>query len=287
MNNYNKLITMYHPMTATPFRHCKAYTEIIPDGALKPYIRCFWGTEEPLKSTEKSADIPGLVIPDTCMDIIFSFDSNNNLIDSCFCAIDENSHFSNQNGVSSIFAIRFYAWSAVMFTNDLLTNSKNKIFAAEEFFPGLENDLLPMLESVNSLNERAAFAENYLLKTLDNNRINSNMMNAVYDIISAAGTIKTAELAAKNAVSKRQLERIFCDNMGISPKSFSSLVRYQMLWQELCFRGGNILDLTEKYGYSDQSHLLNDFKKRHSMTPRQALDFKNNVAFLQYKPQVL
>ena len=29
----------------------------------------------------------------------------------------------------------------------------------------------------------------------------------------------------------------------------------------------------EKYGYADQSHLLNDFRRRHMMTPREAVEY--------------
>ena len=41
--------------------------------------------------------------------------------------------------------------------------------------------------------------------------------------------------------------------------------------KERYFGNGNILDMVEKYGYYDQAHLLNDFKKRHSLFPEQAV----------------
>ena len=265
MKNTEHLITAYHPITSTPFTQNPAYSEIAPSKALLPFIRCFWGTADTTNAEESR-----LVIPDTCMDIIFNIDYTNNTAQSSFCTIDENAYFS-YNMYRSVFGIRFYAWSAVLFADNSFAGTKNKVFDVDEFFTGLKRDILPMLLSVASLPERARLTEKYLLKRLDLNRINSNMMNAVSDIIFGRGTVRTAELAAKNAVSVRQLERWFNDNMGISPKSFSSLVRYQMIWQELCFRGGDILDMTEKYGYCDQAHLMNDFKKHHSMTPKQAL----------------
>ena len=269
MINAEHLITAYHPITSTPFTQTPAYSEIAPCKALLPYIRCFWGI-----SDTSDAEESRLVIPDTCMDIIFNLDYTNNTVHSSFCTIDENAHYSHNsiNSVHrSIFGIRFYAWSAVLFADNSFAGTKNKVFDVDEFFTGLKRDILPMLLSAASLPERAKLAEKYLFKRLDLNRMNSNIMNAVSDIIFGRGTVRTAELAAKNAVSVRQLERWFNENMGISPKSFSSLVRYQMIWQELCFRGGDILDMTEKYGYFDQAHLLNDFKKHHSMTPKQAL----------------
>ena len=265
MKNTERLITAYHPITSTPFTQGPAYSEIAPSKALLPFIRCFWGIDDTTDASESR-----LVIPDTCMDVIFNIDYTNNTVRSSFCTIDESAHFSH-NMHQSVFGIRFYAWSAVLFADNSFAGTKNKVFDVDEFFTGLKRDILPMLLSVLSLPERAEMTEKYLLKRLDLNRLNSNMMNAVCDIIFGRGAVRAAELAAKNAVSVRQLERWFNDNMGISPKGFSTLVRYQMVWQEMCFKGGDIFDMAEKYGYYDQAHLLNDFKKHHSMTPTQAL----------------
>ena len=269
MKNTERLITAYHPITSTPFTQSPAYSEIAPSEALFPFIRCFWGTAD-ITNAEESR----LVIPDTCMDIIFDLDYTNNTDHSFFCTIDENAYFSHKSSETayhSKFGIRFYAWTAVMFADNSFAGTKNKAFDIDEFFTGLKQEITPMLLCVDSLSGRAAIAEKYLLKRLDPNRMNNDMMNAVYDIISARGTARITELAARNAVSVKRLERIFGDNMGISPKSFSSLVRYQMLWQELCFSNTDILDMVEKYGYYDQAHLLNDFKKRHSLFPGQAV----------------
>ncbi len=274
MNGYNELTARYNPITAYPAGQSNIHSEIIPCEALRPYIRCFWGTAEPI--CNGAADgTPTLVIPDTCMDIIFNIDYTKNTLDSGFCAIDEIGHYSQIAGTSaySIFAVRFYAWSAVLFADNSFLGSKNKYFDTDEFFSGFTAEITPILMRVTSLRERSELLSEYLLKRLNTNRSNSNMMNSVYDIICTRGTITSAELAFKNAISQRQLERIFDENMGISPKSFSSLIRYQMMWQEMYYKGVNTLDMTEKYGYYDQAHLLNDFRKRHAMTPNQAIRF--------------
>lgn len=95
-----------------------------------------------------------------------------------------------------------------------------------------------------------------------------------------------ADLAGELHVSTRQIERIFRGNMGISPKKFSSLVRYQYLWQDILFWSRcNVQDAVYRYGYADQAHLLNDFKRFHGMTPREARQYAlRDVAFLQEKP---
>ena len=274
MNGYIELRARYIPITAEPTCQDNTHSEIIPCEALRPYIRCFWGTAEPICNSVAD-DTPTLVIPDTCMDIIFKIDYTKNTLNSGFCTIDETGYYSQiaETSAYSIFAVRFYAWSAALFADNSFSGSKNKCFDTDEFFGGFTAEIFPILMRVTSLRERSEFLSEYLLKRLNTNRFNSNMMNAVYDIITARGTIASAELASKHAISQRQLERIFNDNMGISPKSFSSLIRYQMMWQEMYSKGGNLLDMTEKYGYYDEAHLLNDFRKRHTMTPNQAIRF--------------
>lgn len=84
-------------------------------------------------------------------------------------------------------------------------------------------------------------------------------------------------------VSSRQLERLFLEYIGISPKSFASMVRYQYLWNELLYENNfNIADAVYKYGYSDQAHLCHDFKKYHSMNLSDAKKFAlQNVGNIQ------
>ena len=83
------LTKMYRPITAQPFDRSDGYREISPCEALKPYIRCFW-------TYESSPDMqPQLVIPDTCMDIIYRIDNDSGKVYGCFCTIDESTHLSS------------------------------------------------------------------------------------------------------------------------------------------------------------------------------------------------
>ena len=48
-------------------------------------------------------------------------------------------------------------------------------------------------------------------------------------------------------------------------------IRYQLGWQELRNGTYSPLNITEEFGYSDQSHLLRDFKRFHSLLPSKAV----------------
>lgn len=269
------LANMYHPITATPFCSNENYCEIPPCDALRPYIRCFWGDTRPSVSKPISKT-PGLIIPDTCMDIIFDVNYTQNACQGIFCALDEHSYqitnISSNGELTASFAIRFYAWTAIAFTEQDLRGSKNQTFQVEHFFEKLKRELAPLLFDAPTLQEKARIAESFLLKHLNPNRNKSDFLNAVYYILSNEGRAKISDVCHYVLLSEKQLERSFQYHMGISPKTFSSLVRYQLLWQEMVFSPKfNVLDAVTKYDYTDQSHLLRDFKSKHLITPTEAL----------------
>ncbi len=268
------MLLPYRPITSTPFPKSSNYCEITPCSALKPYICCFWGTEYPQPASSETAD--RLVIPDTCMDIIIRVNYSDNKLSANFCTMDERSYHSGRtesSAVMSAFGIRFFCWSAALFSGESFRGTKNNAYFPDEFFHGITEDLTGIVLQFDTLPERARAAEKILIRRLVPERANSDIMNVISDMITYNGRMKISEIAKRNVISQRRMERIFTENMGVSPKTLSSLIRYQLVWQEIVRGGSDILDLTEKYGFTDQAHLLHDFRFRHGMTPAQA--YKN------------
>ncbi len=272
------LSKMYRPITASPFKSVPEHCEVAPCEALKPFIRCFWGTVLPVKEFIPN-NRDGIIIPDTCMDIIFYVNHSENRSDGVFCGVDDRSfryapEKNSANALISSFGIRFYAWTAALFAEDKMDGSKNGRFPIEKYFSAIRRELEPYIFEEHSLLGRKAAAEKVLMKHLRPECADSDLLNAIYFMLENDGRVKISDVYAHTAVSEKKLERIFMRNMGISPKAFSSLMRYQLLWQEMVSsRSFDVLDAVEKYGYTDQPHLLNDFKKRHTMTPREAVEF--------------
>lgn len=267
------LSQLYHPITGTPFQQDETYREVAPCAALAPYVRCFWGSERPLPDRPGEG---GIVIPDTCMDIIFHIDYASNHISCTFCALDEHTYRTGPSegsgGLSATFAIRFYAWTACLFAEDTLRGIVNGHYPAEAFFRRIEQALLPFLFDTPSLTEKVRIAEGVLLALLAPDRTDANVLNAVHHMLRTCGRCRIGDIAAALALSNRQLERRFDAAMGLSPKTLSSLLRYQLLWQDIvCTPGFDVQDAVARFGYTDQAHLLGDFRKRHGMYPREAL----------------
>ena len=205
------LSSIYRPETAMPK---EGYREYMPSKVLSPFIRCFWEMKEYSR--------PVMIIPDTCMDIVFSF-FGEEFLNCGFCAIDDCTNLLDKVNITQ-FGIRFYAWSACLFTPESFSGTKGSSFDARIFFPDIYSSLLPLIINERLTEKRIDVCEKYLYSRLDLERLNPNVMNGIYGIISSKGTIKTAELASETAVSVRQLERSFSETIGISPKLFSSLI---------------------------------------------------------------
>lgn len=279
------LSQIYHPITATPF-NTEYYMEYEPCEELKPYIRCFWETKTTYIQGETIIDKRNIVIPDTCMDIMFEVDFTRNKIDNGFAGINDSFFETEQpkdmKTRKTTFAIRFYAWSVSLFAEDSLNDVKNRFFDVDCYFPKLKREIEPLLFDITDIKKLIPIAEKYLLSHLHIERENHILNDAVRDMILNQGNISMSQLGKSICISNRQLERVFKENMGISPKQFSSLVRYQYLWNHILFKKNiDILDEVYQLGYTDQAHLIKDFKRYHSLTPLQAKEFAcHDVAFL-------
>lgn len=265
---------VYHPLTATPFKKNISYTEIEPCKELYSDVRCFWGTQQPVMQAAND-DKPEIVIPDTCIDIIYYIDYTDNTVSGGFCGVSDHVSFAHGEGkmghLVATFAIRFYAWSAYAFAEDSFKATINGYFEVGSRFEWLDRIIRPKLLELTTLQEKTSFVEQLLLKRVLNRKENKIVNDTIKNILINKGSLEVADLAKEAFVSSRQLERLFHEYIGITPKKLSNLIRYQFLWRDiLCEPGFDVLNAVHKYGYTDQSHLLHEFKWYHSMDIRRS-----------------
>lgn len=264
---------LYRPLTATPFKHNSAYQEIEPCRMLQSYVRCFWGGR--MTSGTEAVESSGIVIPDTCVDIIYRMDDMGNIIISDFVGINDRSFFikSNHNAENKmeVFAIRFYAWGAYAFCEDSFTGTVNGRYDVRERFGWLDRELRNRLSEPGDLADWIRLAETLLLKKLETARGNVIVDRVMQDILRHHGGVEISQLAKENLISSRQMERLFREYIGMTPKKLSNLVRYQCLWRDIVSQGHfNMMDAVDKYGYTDLPHLIREFERYHSMSIRNA-----------------
>lgn len=94
-----------------------------------------------------------------------------------------------------------------------------------------------------------------------------DLLMAVERIIARGGRMDVSRLATSLGVTRQHLARRFAAHVGVPPKTFCRVIR---LWKVLRSTGGgrvNWAGLAADLGYSDQSHLVTEFRSLTGLTP--------------------
>jgi AraC-like DNA-binding protein len=94
-----------------------------------------------------------------------------------------------------------------------------------------------------------------------------DLLAAVERIMARGGRIDVSRLAASLGITRQHLARRFAALVGVTPKTFCRVVR---LWSVLRSTNGgrvNWAALAADLGYSDQSHLVAEFRSLTGLTP--------------------
>lgn len=266
--------TQFLPLTSRPFLTGPSYAEYMPCEALRPYISCFWEVGENAGSPHV------LVIPDLCFDIIFEIDRARQKMAIRLCGLMDGPMFVG-DGVEETgqeataarwesFAVRFHFWAIRLFLDMNLRDIYNRVVPLDMVWPGCMGEFESFFY-MESTGQRIAWMEEYLMRRLDCGGYNPNFFNSVEQILKSEGRSTVREICEGSCVSQRQMERLFLREVGMPIKRTASLVRYQNVWRNVVRnKRFDVQEAVYRYGYADQSHLLNDFKRFHGVTPEQA-----------------
>ncbi len=171
-----------------------------------------------------------------------------------------------------LFGIRFYAWQASRFSDEPLSGTANGFFDLHAYFAAfgkmLRNRFSPRMDLADFTHTSEEILFSLLARPVQKVSVqNQLVLDAVVQMIRTHGSEELSALLKDIHAGELQLERLFARTLSLSPKKLSSLVRYQSLWQDVCRNGAfDVQDAVFAYGYFDQAHLLNDFKKFHGMS---------------------
>lgn len=239
------------------------YKEILPCEILQPYIHCFWQLSCRGKSI---VDYPYDVIADGVTDLIFSGIEKP---ESLFSVTSQDAFTINLSGNFDYFGIRFYPGCIHHFLNISLSELSGKTFQADEVFGNVLKDIEQKILEAKSFSEKKLAVEKDLSEKLSKTKFKPDMrfMNSLYHIFESGGNASIQAQVA-DLISHRQMRRMFEHYIGLSPKMFSRIVRFQQILFAMKHASQrNKATLFFDYGYYDQSHFIRDFKKFYGETP--------------------
>jgi AraC-like DNA-binding protein len=85
-------------------------------------------------------------------------------------------------------------------------------------------------------------------------------MTAAEGILQNHSGVRIEQLARESCMTIRTFERKFVGEMGLSPKLFARLRRFQMALDRKRSLGTRWLDVAHDLGYFDQMHMVKEFR---------------------------
>jgi AraC-like DNA-binding protein len=134
-------------------------------------------------------------------------------------------------------------------------------------------ELEQRLGNCRTFDGRASIVNDFLLgRALETGAVDG-VSAAAEQMIHGVGTVKTAELAHQAGLSLRQFERRFNRQIGMGPKMFARVVRFEAAMD--CMTRSNAdswTDLAYRFGYFDQMHMVHEFAALADDTPTRMLN---------------
>jgi AraC-like DNA-binding protein len=130
---------------------------------------------------------------------------------------------------------------------------------------------------------RFEILEDGLLKQFGSQLIqNSCVEYAVGQIILNPDQVSFAKMSQEIGYSQKHFINMFKNLVGITPKSYLKIARFQKAINEIEQGTVNWTTISQDCGFYDQSHFINDFRLFSGFTPEQYLRRKSNM--LNYVP---
>jgi AraC-like DNA-binding protein len=109
-------------------------------------------------------------------------------------------------------------------------------------------------------------------------KISEFIPSVIHQIHMKKGIVNIERMVEKLGINERTFQLHFKNVIGISPKLFCRITRFNILLQALdALPTADILDFEFQFGYADKPHLYKDFKEYVGMTPLQYMKLVNNV----------
>jgi AraC-like DNA-binding protein len=240
------------------------YLEYQPNTLLSPYIETYWTGND-----FAGKEVFYKILPNGCVDIIFTLDKTNDVFYADIIGATTSYLENSQPQTVQMFGIRFKPAGITAFTRvpiEELTNRRIDLALVETLFDKSFYEFLPEKQS---LAEMITHFDNYLITRLSSlYYTDKQIIRAVEFINFTKGQLSPSKVAYEVCLCPRHFERKFKLAIGVSPKSYSKLIRFKHALRYLRSQPHeDLLSVAIRCGYYDHTHLIKDFKTFSGNTP--------------------
>jgi AraC-like DNA-binding protein len=241
------------------------FKKIAPGHGLESFIECYWVIE-----SENKIPFVKKIIPDGFPEIIFHYKDPYRINSkghwetqpaSLFAGQIRKHFFLENTGASGVFGIKFKPAAITHLLHISMQNFTDKVVGLSElnnsFLDKLEKKMLEATDSES----RVQIAEKEMHTWIKNITAPNEVIDkAIKQIIGCQGNIPITEMRKNLFVSERVLQRLFLKYIGLPPKIYARIIRFNFIFQLIESGETTWADLSYDSGYFDQSHFIRNFK---------------------------
>jgi AraC-like DNA-binding protein len=239
-----------------------------PKGMLRRYVR------EILWVRSKHSRIQ-VLLPETSLTLVLRQSGaaslhNEALPDTIVSGLQKRIRIVEHAAGSSLIIVRFTEVGAPAILHDRVDLLYNQTVPLDALLPPQQIDhIQSVLAGIRDQRQQVLPVENFLARRIrPQNEISPQIEAAAQMIRNSDGRASVAAIARHAAMSQSALERHFRAAVGATPKKVSRLARLQhvcRLWDT----GKTLTEIAFAAGYSDQPHMVHDFRLFTGTSPEQ------------------
>lgn len=236
------------------------YKEIKPAVGLSQLVDTFWTF-----SAGQATD-PFKVLPDTCTDLIVDLSHNMVFLSGAMTRYQLRELQAN----TDLMGVRFKTEHFGSLSSVPMAELSDLRVELSDILPNCGQELLNRLQDLDTIAGRVHLLGSTITRICHHNAQSEDAMALALAkrIRELRGKVRVGELAATHHISLRQLERRFKNQVGLTIKEFSTIVRFGQAKEAINTHNKiSLLKIAFDLGYYDHAHMRYEFKRLSGESP--------------------
>jgi AraC-like DNA-binding protein len=254
------------------------YLERRPHPALAPFIKTFWYARDPHATHSHQRILPtgrAQIVISLARDYLTDANHATNPLEHSPAAIFLGIHSHHQQidaiDFAELIGILFHPGGTLAFFPDDTHTFTNCETSLEDLWGRAASNLRNDLRRAPTPDQKFDLLDFALRHRLSESKTPHRIPAvdfALTHLHQSPGTTTIAELTRTTGLSPRRLSQLFREQIGVSPKLYCRIQRFQQAVQQI-HHGVDIrwTELALTCGYYDQSHFANDFRAFSGLSP--------------------
>lgn len=166
------------------------------------------------------------------------------------------------SGRFSVFTIHFQATGLHQLFRVPMAELADRAYDAESIVGRAAREIKQRLLDTASFEGRVAIATAFLLQRLDGGSPGDPVATIANCFALPPGLQRIDQAATQAGLSIRQFERRFAEQVGLPPKRYARVARFQSaLTAKLSIPSQSWAQIAQEFGFYDQMHMVHDFER--------------------------